>query len=102
MCGICPKLTIKTPERLYWRRFGVFVVNFELVNFSCSSVPTVDFKLLSVNSVDTLDVARGMQSLSSYDIKANTYKKIFAKLCFIEIILSSYYFQRHIESLRNI
>ena len=28
-CEICPKLTIKTPERHHWHRFGVFVVNFE-------------------------------------------------------------------------
>ena len=41
MYGICSKLTIKTPERLYWRRFGVFAVNFVLVNFSCSSVSTL-------------------------------------------------------------
>ena len=29
MCEICSKLTIKTPERRYWRRPGVFIVNFE-------------------------------------------------------------------------
>ena len=28
-CEICSKLTIKTPERRHWRRFGVFIVNFE-------------------------------------------------------------------------
>ena len=28
---ICSKLTIKTPERRQWRRFGVFIVNFEYV-----------------------------------------------------------------------
>ena len=26
---ICSKLTIKTPERSQWRRFGVFIVSFE-------------------------------------------------------------------------
>ena len=25
----CSKLTIKTPERRHWRRFGLFIVNFE-------------------------------------------------------------------------
>ena len=25
MCEICSKLTIKTPERLRWRRSGVFI-----------------------------------------------------------------------------
>ena len=28
-CEICSKLTIKTPERRYWRHSGVFIVNFE-------------------------------------------------------------------------
>ena len=31
-CEICLKLTIKTPERLHWRRSGVFIVNFEHVS----------------------------------------------------------------------
>ena len=30
-CEICSKLTIKTPKRSQWRRFGVFIVNFERV-----------------------------------------------------------------------
>ena len=29
---ICSKLTIKTPERNRWRRFGVFFVNFENIS----------------------------------------------------------------------
>ena len=29
MFKICLKLTIKTPERRQWRRFGVYTVNFE-------------------------------------------------------------------------
>ena len=28
-CEICSKLTIKIPERRKWRRFGIFIVNFE-------------------------------------------------------------------------
>ena len=28
-CEICPKLTIRTPERRHCRRSGVFIVNFE-------------------------------------------------------------------------
>ena len=31
-CEISSKLTIKTPERRYWRRFGVFIVNFEHIS----------------------------------------------------------------------
>ena len=29
---ICSKLTIKTPERRHWRRFGVFIVNLEHIS----------------------------------------------------------------------
>ena len=31
-CEICSKLTIKTPERHHWPRFGVFLVNFEHIS----------------------------------------------------------------------
>ena len=32
-CEICSKLTIKTRERRYWRRSGVFIVNFEHISY---------------------------------------------------------------------
>ena len=31
-CEICSKLTIRTPERRYWRRSSVFIVNFEHIS----------------------------------------------------------------------
>ena len=31
-CEICSKLTIKIPERRYWRRSGVFIANFEHIS----------------------------------------------------------------------
>ena len=31
-CDICQKLTIKTPKRRQWHRFGVFIVNFEHIS----------------------------------------------------------------------
>ena len=31
-CQICSKLTIKTSKRRHWRRFGVFIVNFEHIS----------------------------------------------------------------------
>ena len=31
-CEICSKLTIKTPERRYWHRSDVFIVNFEHIS----------------------------------------------------------------------
>ena len=46
MCEICSKLTIKTPERHQVRRpgrSGVFIVNFERMDFThCSDVFIVD------------------------------------------------------------
>ena len=30
--GICSKLTIKSSERYHWRRFGVFIINFEHIS----------------------------------------------------------------------
>ena len=32
-CEICSKLTIKTPKRRHWRRFGVFIINFEHIPY---------------------------------------------------------------------
>ena len=40
---ICPKLTIKTPERRQRRCFSVFVVNFEYIT-PFSGASTVDFE----------------------------------------------------------
>ena len=31
-CEICSKLTIRTSERHQWRRYGVFIVNFEHIS----------------------------------------------------------------------
>ena len=43
-CEICSKLTIKTPKRRQWRRFSVFIVNFEHISHLCSSVSIVNFE----------------------------------------------------------
>ena len=40
-CETCSKLAIKTPKRRQWRRFGVFVVNFEHISHLYSSVSIV-------------------------------------------------------------
>ena len=42
-CETCSKLTIKTPKRRHWRRFGVFIVNFEHISHLCSSVSIANF-----------------------------------------------------------
>ena len=43
-CEICSKLTIKTLKRRHWRRFGVFIVNFEHISHLCSRVTIANFE----------------------------------------------------------
>ena len=43
-CDICSKVTIKTLKRRQWRRFGVFIINFEHISHLCSSVSIVNFE----------------------------------------------------------
>ena len=50
-CEICSKLTIKTPKRRQWRRFGVFIVNFEHISHLCSSVSIVNFEQVNADWV---------------------------------------------------
>ena len=45
-CEICSKLTIK------WRRFGVFIVNFEHILHLCSSVSIVNFEQVNADWED--------------------------------------------------
>ena len=44
-CETCSKLTMKTPEQRQWRRFGVFIVNFEHISHF-----VIVFLLLTLNS----------------------------------------------------
>ena len=51
MCGICPKLPIKTQEQRHWRYSGVFNVNFEetshiVLIFHCSDFPLFWFSII--------------------------------------------------------
>ena len=48
-CEICSKLTIKTPKRLHWRRFGVFIVNFQHMPYLCSSVSIINFEQVNAD-----------------------------------------------------
>ena len=48
-CEICWKLTIKTPKRRQWCRFGVLIVNFEHISQLCSSVSIVNFEHVIAN-----------------------------------------------------
>ena len=43
-CEKCSKLTIKTAERLAWRRSGVFIINFRTYFTPCSSISSVNFE----------------------------------------------------------
>ena len=47
-CEICSKLTIKTPKRRQWRRFGVFIFNFEHISHLCSRVSIANFVIVIV------------------------------------------------------
>ena len=49
-CEICPKLTIKTPK-CHWRRFGVFIVNFEHISHLYSSASIVNFEQVNAGWV---------------------------------------------------
>ena len=49
---ICSKLTIKTPKRRHWRRFHVFIVNFEHISHLCSSVSIVNFEQVNPGLVE--------------------------------------------------
>ena len=48
-CETCSKLTIKTPERRHWRRFGVLIVNFEHISHLCSCVFIVNFQQVNAS-----------------------------------------------------
>ena len=62
MCEICSKLTIKTPERPYWRRSGVFIVNFEQILWNCSGAVIVDFE--QVNTTQAYFYLPFLQNIS--------------------------------------
>ena len=48
-CEICSKFTIKTPEWRHWRRFAVFIVNFEHILVPFSIVSLVDFEEVNIS-----------------------------------------------------
>ena len=48
---MCSKLTIKTQERLQWRRSGVFIFNFEHIHLFLVSIAALNkFILARVSS----------------------------------------------------
>ena len=53
-CEICSKLTIKTPERRYWRHSGVFIVNFKHISDLLQVFLFVNFEQVNVGWVDKL------------------------------------------------
>ena len=48
MCEIWSKVIIKIPEQRYWRRSGVFIVNFEHFYYLFSSVSIIEFEQVNV------------------------------------------------------
>ena len=61
MFEICSKLTIKTPKRRHWRRFGVFIDNFEHISHLCSIVFIANFKQVNAG----WDVLHSVVTLSA-------------------------------------
>ena len=53
-CEICLNLTIKTSEGSQWRRFVVFIVNFELILHHCTGVSIVNFEQVNASWVNFL------------------------------------------------
>ena len=44
MCENCFRITIKAPERRYWCRSSIVIVNFKQISHNCSGVSIVDFE----------------------------------------------------------
>ena len=55
-CEICSKLTIETSERRYWRRSGVFIVNFEYISHLSLVFFVVDFEQTNISWVSCPDL----------------------------------------------
>ena len=62
-CEICSKLTIKTPEWRYWRRFGIFIVNFEQISHI-----VVVFSLLTLNKQMSAGKALSMYIFQKWNL----------------------------------
>ena len=58
----CSKLTIKTPKRRQWCRFGVFIVSFEYISHLCSSVSIVNFE----HVIDVWDMTTFVKNFTWY------------------------------------
>ena len=91
MLKICPKLTIKTPERHHWRRFGVFIVIFEQI-FTHSSGKDAG-KPLWNDSCKISSAIGSPQTRYSYLMTVLTLSKIFLKNIKVRkaVLISSYY-----------
>ena len=46
---ICSKLTIKTPDRLHWRRPDIYIVNFEHISYPFFSASIVAFEQVNAS-----------------------------------------------------
>ena len=86
---ICSELTIKISERRQWRRFGVFIVNFEHISHFFSSVSIVDYKQLNV-SWDCLPVFSNCNYLLCCNINFESWP---TKIHRVYILLVIYFCQ---------
>ena len=88
MCEICSKLIIKAPERRYWRRSGVFIVNFE--HFS-HLVLLILFLTLSrwISAESVLNTSFDLNKSMRKDIYLNV-KLVLLQLKIRKIIFSNF------------
>ena len=86
---ICSKLTKKTPERHQWCRSGVFIVNFEHISQSFSSVTIIGFEqvmfageCLSVYTCikfANADMEQRIQEWTKWNLWKTAFKKLLQK-----------------------
>ena len=50
MCGICSKLTIKTPKRHHWRHSSVFIINFGQISHIALVFPLLTMSKRRLNT----------------------------------------------------
>ena len=83
-CEICWKLTIKTPERRQFRRFGVFIVNFKHISHL-----VLVFLLLTLNikiPVNYFHEKLNLRCLTGFWIRFCNYPNCFSNFPWVGIL----------------
>ena len=96
-CGICSKLTIKTPERRQWRSSGVFIVNLEH-STPFSSVSIVDFEQVNICWVISYILSKYLMKFD--EVEKNTHVNLTSSFKWRNVIqtqsksVSFFYFEK--------